>query len=129
MLLMGRLFLAQLGSFLPLLIIGPLSEEIGWRGYALERLQTRWNALTSSLIVGLVWALWHLPLFMMVGTSQYEFGRPVHWFPNKDNGQFDFLYMALQQHQTQSLVSDPASLVIYICCSGGVFRGNPVFSL
>ena len=68
------LFLAQLGSFLPLLFIGPLSEEIGWRGYALERLQTRWNALTSSLMVGLVWGLWHLPLFFMVGTSQHELG-------------------------------------------------------
>jgi uncharacterized protein len=72
----GHLFLAQLGSFLPLLIIGPLSEEIGWRGYALGRLQTRWNALTSSLIVGLVWALWHLPLFMMVGTDYHELGIP-----------------------------------------------------
>lgn len=76
----GILFLAQLDSFLPLLILGPLSEEIGWRGYALGRLQTRWNALTSSLIVGLVWALWHLPLFMMVGTSQYELGIPFIGF-------------------------------------------------
>jgi membrane protease YdiL (CAAX protease family) len=72
--------LAQLGNFLPLLILGPLSEEIGWRGYALGRLQTRWNALTSSLIVGLVWALWHLPLFMMVGTSQHELGLPFIGF-------------------------------------------------
>ena len=69
-----------MGIFLPLLILGPLSEEIGWRGYALERLQTRWNALTSSLIVGLVWALWHLPLFMMVGTSQYELRIPFIGF-------------------------------------------------
>ena len=76
----GHLFLEQLGSFLPLLIIGPLSEEIGWRGYALERLQTRWNALTSSLIVGLVWALWHLPLFMMLGTSYHESGDPFIGF-------------------------------------------------
>jgi len=76
----GYLFWAQLGSFLPLLILGPLSEEIGWRGYALERLRTRWNALTSSLIVGLVWALWHLPLFMMVGTSQHELGIPFIGF-------------------------------------------------
>jgi membrane protease YdiL (CAAX protease family) len=76
----GYLFLAQLGSLLPLLILGPLSEEIGWRGYALGRLQTRWNALTSSLIVGLVWALWHLPLFMMVGTSQHELGLPFIGF-------------------------------------------------
>jgi membrane protease YdiL (CAAX protease family) len=76
----GYLFLAQLGSFLQLLILGPLSEEIGWRGYALERLQTRWNALTSSLIVGLVWALWHLPLFIMVGTSQHELEVPFIGF-------------------------------------------------
>jgi len=76
----GVLFWEQLGIFLPLLILGPLSEEIGWRGYALARLQTRWNALTSSLIVGLVWALWHLPLFMMVGTSQHELGLPFIGF-------------------------------------------------
>jgi membrane protease YdiL (CAAX protease family) len=76
----GLLFLAKLGNFLPLLILGPLSEEIGWRGYALGRLQTRWNALTSSLIVGLVWALWHLPLFMMAGTSQHELGIPFIGF-------------------------------------------------
>ena len=74
------LFLTQLGSFLPLLILGPLSEEIGWRGYALPRLQKRWNALTSSLIVGVIWGLWHLPLFMMVGTSQHELGLPFIGF-------------------------------------------------
>jgi uncharacterized protein len=76
----GTLFWTQIGSFLPLLILGPLSEEIGWRGYALERLQTRWNGITSSLIIGLVWALWHLPLFLMVGTSQYELGIPYIGF-------------------------------------------------
>jgi len=75
-----RLFVAQLGSFLPLLILGPLSEEIGWRGYALDRLQTRWNALVSSLIVGLVWSLWHLPLFLIPGTSQHEMGVPFIGF-------------------------------------------------
>ena len=70
------LFPAQLGSAIPLIILGPLSEEIGWRGYALDRLQTRWNALVSSLMVGLVWGLWHGPLFYMVGTSQHELAMP-----------------------------------------------------
>ena len=65
------LFLTRLMMLLPLLILGPLSEELGWRGYALDRLQTRWNALTSSLILGVIWSLWHLPLFYIVGTSQY----------------------------------------------------------
>jgi membrane protease YdiL (CAAX protease family) len=64
------LFLTRAAMLLPLLILGPLSEEPGWRGYALERLQTRWNALVSSLILGVIWSLWHLPLFYIVGTSQ-----------------------------------------------------------
>jgi uncharacterized protein len=74
------LFAAQLASFLPLLILGPLSEELGWRGYALDRLQTKWNALTSALIVGLGWGLWHGPLFAMVGTSQHELAIPFAGF-------------------------------------------------
>jgi uncharacterized protein len=74
------LFLAQLGSFIPLIILGPLSEELGWRGYALDRLQTRFNALISSLLLGAAWALWHLPLFFMVGTSQHELGVPFLGF-------------------------------------------------
>jgi membrane protease YdiL (CAAX protease family) len=67
-------FLSRLWLLLPLLILGPLSEELGWRGYALERLQTRWNALVSSLILGMVWSMWHLPLYYIVGTSQYLYG-------------------------------------------------------
>lgn len=49
-------------------VVGPLPEELGWRGIALERLQKQRNALLSTLIVAFFWIIWHLPLFFMEGT-------------------------------------------------------------
>jgi uncharacterized protein len=46
---------------------GPFGEEFGWRGYALDRLQAKWNALVSSLILGFFHAFWHLPLWFVLG--------------------------------------------------------------
>jgi CAAX protease family protein len=46
-------------------------EEPGWRGYALPRLQSGRSALVASLIIGIFWALWHLPL-MMVGEAAWS---------------------------------------------------------
>lgn len=47
------------------LITGPLNEEAGWRGYALPRLESRFSALTSSIIIGILWGFWHLPLYLV----------------------------------------------------------------
>jgi len=52
-------------SFVVTLIIGPLFEEIGWRGFALPRMQPLHGPLVGSIILGLLWALWHLPEFMV----------------------------------------------------------------
>jgi len=44
---------------------GPLQEELGWRGFALPRLQERYSALTANLILGVMVVIWHLPLVLM----------------------------------------------------------------
>ncbi len=51
-------------------ILGPLGEELGWRGTALPLMQERWNVITSSLVLGVVWGLYHVPTFILPGLPQ-----------------------------------------------------------
>lgn len=48
--------------YLSQIFTSPLLEELGWRGLALPLLQKKFNALTSSIIIGLAWGVWHLPV-------------------------------------------------------------------
>jgi uncharacterized protein len=54
---------------LVLLFVGPMTEEIGWRWYALPMVQAERSALSASLVLGSSWALWHLPLAWTGETS------------------------------------------------------------
>jgi membrane protease YdiL (CAAX protease family) len=54
------------------LLAGPLSEEFGWRGYAQPRLRRLLAPVPTAVVLGLVWAVWHAPLFLLTGTSQAE---------------------------------------------------------
>jgi membrane protease YdiL (CAAX protease family) len=48
---------------------GGLAEEFGWRGYAIDRLQDKYNAFYSSIGLGVIWAFWHLPFWFVAGGS------------------------------------------------------------
>ena len=52
-----------------------LTEEAGWRGLLLPRFQSRWTPLTSSLLLGIIWRLWHLPLLNVPG--EHHNGLPL----------------------------------------------------
>jgi membrane protease YdiL (CAAX protease family) len=68
---------------LPLLLViltltDGLGEELAWRGFALPRLLTRYNALVASLVLGVLWGLWHVPLVWTEGATMYQ--QPVWLF-------------------------------------------------
>lgn len=56
-----------------MLILGPV-EEIGWRGFALPILQRHLVPFWAGLILGVIWAVWHVPAFMLSGTPQAAWG-------------------------------------------------------
>ena len=71
-----RLSIPTLALFFVVLILTDgLGEELAWRGFALPRLLQRWPEVTASLILGLAWAAWHLPLLWTEGAPLY--GYPV----------------------------------------------------
>lgn len=61
----GTYALVLMGGWLT----GPLAEESGWRGFALPRMQARMSALNASLLLGLLWAFWHLPQYLTGGVQ------------------------------------------------------------
>jgi len=67
-------------SIVPIVMLTVVSviEETGWRGYAYPQLNQIHSPIISSLIVGVLWSLWHLPLTMIKGTYQHSLG---YWTP------------------------------------------------
>ncbi len=96
-----------LGGLLPavvtgLLISGP-GEELGWRGYALPRLQVAYGPLAASLLIGVVWGVWHLPIWLWSSSSDgaafvAQFGLFV-----VDIGAFSVIFTWVYNHTGASM--------------------------
>jgi hypothetical protein len=128
----GELVVLPVAFVFILLLGGPVQEEFGWRGYLLDPVQARFGALGGGVAVGLVWALWHVPLFYIPGETIY-YQRPflgfavsitllsvlLTWVYNNTGGS---LLPALLFHTTFNwsqgmfpvLESDPASLAFVV---------------
>jgi membrane protease YdiL (CAAX protease family) len=61
--------LSILPGLFALFFVAGLAEELGWSGYAIDPLQARWGALGASLLLGVVWAAWHLVPLLQVGRA------------------------------------------------------------
>lgn len=71
---------AGLWVVLYVLLVNGFGEEIGWRGFLAEQLLTRWSTGVTALFVWVVWGLWHLPLFWIVGNFRdFGVGGTIGW--------------------------------------------------
>jgi hypothetical protein len=55
-----------------LFLMGPLGEEAGWRGFMFRKMLIKYKPLYASIILGLIWSIWHLPLFFLDNTIQAQ---------------------------------------------------------
>ncbi|HEU5099255.1 MAG TPA: type II CAAX endopeptidase family protein [Roseiflexaceae bacterium] len=129
-------YLGIVGAVLLWLLTYGLGEEIGWRGFALPRLQKQHSALTASLILSVFWAFWHTPAFlyrdvyMAMGLAA---GLPMllisvaaaaiifTWIYNSTGGSllmvvlfhamFDFLLVSPAANQTTSAILNAATMI------------------
>lgn len=72
--------------FLPVLFLinlfigGPLAEDVGWRGYILPKMREKTSTFTASILIGVLWAFWHLPFFLVPEWASITGDIPFVWF-------------------------------------------------
>jgi hypothetical protein len=98
------LYLPETPQHVVAMVLVPITEEPGWRGYALPRLQVRFGAVRASLILGVLWAAWHTMMFLFPGPSAFGFAVAVlnivagsivfSWLYNRTHGSLGIAMLA-----------------------------------
>lgn len=124
-----------LGVALLMLVLVPF-EEIGWRGFALPRLQSMFGAFRASIVLGVLWSLWHLPLVWVAGSYQQSDSPleymivftvtilPVSiiftWLYNHTNGSLllaSLFHAAINITESALIIRDNEGLLLLLVCS------------
>jgi uncharacterized protein len=132
-----QLVIPSAGQLIPAFLIGLIiqmvvnMEEVGWRGFALPRMQAGWSALKASLILGVIWSIWHIPLFFLRGNplqstpfilfiiSTTMLSVLLAWGFNNTDGS---LLITQIMHQSFNAWVGPAVLPIAPVLAGGDIR-------
>jgi uncharacterized protein len=101
----GLYWLLPFIFFAVLLTSGPLQEEFGWRGYALPRLLSRYSPFVASLILGLIWAIWHFPQFLVPHEKTGMFYITPFWSFILTIIAANFLYTWVFKHANGSILA------------------------
>ncbi len=114
------------------MMVGIWGEEVGWRGFALPKLQEKYHPLLASLIVGAIWAVWHLPAFFIEGSQQAQQGMTFFFLATLGysilyswiyNGSRESLFMIWLLHSMNN------ATVSYTMLYFKPLTNEPVFSL
>lgn len=114
------------------MMVGIWGEEVGWRGFALPKLQEKYHPLLASLILGAIWAIWHLPLFFIEGSQQAHQGMTFFFLATLGysilyswvyNGSKESLFMIWLLHSMNN------ATVSYTMLYFKPLTNEPVFSL
>jgi uncharacterized protein len=121
------LYLPENPQHVVAMLLVPLVEELGWRGFALPRLQDRLGAVQAGLLLGVFWAAWHTMMFLLQGSTPFTFATMMvnivtgsllfSWLYNRTRGS---LFIAVIAHvgvhlnnPTHALPGDTTPFVIY----------------
>lgn len=114
------------------MMVGIWGEEIGWRGFALPKLQKAYHPLLASLILGVIWAIWHLPAFFIENSQQAQLGMTYFFLATLGysilyswvyNGSKESLFMIWLLHSANN------ATVSYTMLFFKPLTNEPVFSL